>query len=86
MTRTSGSVPDLRSNTRPVPEEFALGLRPPRLQRGVGVDRVLVDALDVDEDLRQPGHHGGEVGQALPVSATREASMRPVSTPSPVVP
>ena len=66
ITRTSGSVPLGRSSTRPVAAELGLGLGDRRLQRrAVVATRVLVDAADVDQHLRQPVHHRRQLGERL---------------------
>ncbi len=56
MTRTSGSVPEGRSSTRPVAPSFGLGSRDRRDDALVVRRPGLVDALDVDEHLREPLH------------------------------
>ena len=56
ITRTSGSVPEGRSSTRPWPAERGLLGGHGREQLRV-VGAVLVDAGHVDQHLRQPGHH-----------------------------
>ena len=64
ITRTSGSVPLGRSSTRPVVAELGLG----RADRGGQRPRTrrpsaLSTTADVDQDLRAPGHHRGQLGQ-----------------------
>ena len=63
MTRTTGSVPDLRSRTRPVSPSSPSASTHGVGDGGVGLRRGLVDVLDVDEHLREAGHDAGEVGE-----------------------
>lgn len=65
MTRTSGSVPDLRSSTRPALPMFGLHRARFGLDHRVGVHPILVDALDVQQHLRQLSHHACQLRQGL---------------------
>ena len=86
ITRTTGSVPDGRSSTRPVSPNCAEAARRPSASAWLVLTRALVHVLDVDQDLGQLGHHAWPApSAACPVWATCAASCRPVSTPSPVV-
>ena len=66
MTRTSGSVPDGRSSTRPESPSSASTSATAAASSRIVVEARGVDALHVDQDLRQPVHHAGELGQRLP--------------------
>ena len=86
ITRTTGSVPDGRSSTRPVSPSSRFGSLDGSCERLVGLDGALVHALDVDQDLGQLGHQPGQLLQrAARCVASCAANCRPVSTPSPVV-
>ena len=84
ITRTSGSVPEGRSSTRPRPPRAAASAATAAARTGI-VGAVLVDAGDVDQHLRQPGHHRRQRPQVLPGGAIRSSTCSAVRMPSPVV-
>ena len=86
MTRTSGSVPDGRSSTRPGGAELALRLGDGGGQLGRRRDAGLVHVRHVDQDLRQPAPSRRPARRAACRSRRRgRPACSPVSVPSPVV-
>ncbi len=86
ITRTSGSVPEGRSSTRPVSPSSASASATAAATQGVLVGAGLVDVGDVDQHLRQPGHHRRPARPGTcPVSAIRARTCSAVRMPSPVV-
>ena len=57
ITRTSGSVPEGRSRTRPRPPSSASSAATAAASDGSSSARVLSTSGDVDQHLGQPGHH-----------------------------
>ena len=64
ITRTSGSVPDGRSSTRPVSPSSASASATAACTVGAAAPACPVADRHVDQHLRQLVHHGGQVGQA----------------------
>ena len=85
ITRTSGSVPDGRTSTRPSSPSSSSTSRT-RLQNArVGVERLGTVDGDVAQHLRQPGQHRRQLRERPPRRAITSSSKIPVSVPSPVV-
>lgn len=85
MTRTSGSVPDWRSRTRPVSPSSRSASTTAAASSAEVFTRVLSTSGTLMRTCGMRCMTPASSVRLRPVAATRAASIRPVSVPSPVV-